>query len=331
MEYFTANYLVRISRTPEELKNILLPRVAKREWDIVAQLAFQIQDKKTEGAGDELLTALIEYSSKSEAEERWNIVSFATRCLEFIVPAPKVRRNITTAVVELYSNIKLHQESLKQVSREFIVENTGDVFENLMSSGTENIKVIAERLEVLLIEQINMGDESSACSALELTLIGLTNVVESNCLTDISWMKVFERITKICSTRIKILLEKYLSLCIVGFYQGIVSFADFIKWHGLTGIFQSYYYPLFGFGLISTAESILIDTTAMIPYSGKQSEQNIIYDLKELGYTSLSSKLPLVTDPYFSSVDLIHIGSLLLNKAEKNWNLMLMPFLEPLY
>ena len=60
LEYFTACSLVRNSKSVEELFNILLPKIANQEWDMVCQLAFKIQDKKTEDAGDELLDSLVD-------------------------------------------------------------------------------------------------------------------------------------------------------------------------------------------------------------------------------------------------------------------------------
>ena len=41
LEYFTADYLVRTHATTDDLLEMLLPRIENREWDIVAQLAFQ--------------------------------------------------------------------------------------------------------------------------------------------------------------------------------------------------------------------------------------------------------------------------------------------------
>jgi len=55
LEYFAAYYLFRTSWTPDDLLKVLIPRIAKREWDVVAQLAFQIQSKEKSGTGDKLL------------------------------------------------------------------------------------------------------------------------------------------------------------------------------------------------------------------------------------------------------------------------------------
>ncbi len=56
LEYFAAWYLVRKHRTTASLITVLAPRIAKREWDVVAQLAFQMMNKNLEDAGDQLLS-----------------------------------------------------------------------------------------------------------------------------------------------------------------------------------------------------------------------------------------------------------------------------------
>ena len=62
LEYFTAAHLVRIYPIPEKLKDILLPKILKREWDVVAQLAIQMQNKNVEGAGDVLLEEIVYFA-----------------------------------------------------------------------------------------------------------------------------------------------------------------------------------------------------------------------------------------------------------------------------
>src|SRR5262249_2324126 len=54
LEYFTAAQLVRTHPRPSDLAPILIPRIERKEWDIVAQLAFQLQNNNIENAGDDL-------------------------------------------------------------------------------------------------------------------------------------------------------------------------------------------------------------------------------------------------------------------------------------
>jgi predicted NACHT family NTPase len=98
LEYFTAAHLVRTHATPELLGAALLPKIAAREWDVVAQLAFQLQNKNVEGAGDSLIASLLENARRRNQEsERPNMLSFAARALEFLVPSPALTREIVSA------------------------------------------------------------------------------------------------------------------------------------------------------------------------------------------------------------------------------------------
>ncbi len=65
LEYFTAAHLIRTHVTPKELGKVLLPKIVKREWDVVSQLAFQLQNKNVEGAGDDLLRLLLKEAAGS--------------------------------------------------------------------------------------------------------------------------------------------------------------------------------------------------------------------------------------------------------------------------
>ena len=100
LEYFTAAYVSRTHSTPSSLLSFLRQRIVKREWDVVAQLAFHIQNKNVEGAGDKLLTSLAEQARKDTGDKGWALLSFAVRCLEFIIPNPKVIQMITFACIE---------------------------------------------------------------------------------------------------------------------------------------------------------------------------------------------------------------------------------------
>jgi len=78
----------------------LQPRIAKEEWDVVAQLAFQIQSKNIEDAADALLLALIQQASVTTGNTHWQFLDFAVRCLEFMIPSPQVTRSLTRACIE---------------------------------------------------------------------------------------------------------------------------------------------------------------------------------------------------------------------------------------
>ena len=145
LEYFTATHLVRICRSPEQLAEVLLPRIAKQEWDVVAQLAIQKQDENIDEAADELLAALVEKASQAEGEERWNLLYFAARCLGFIVPSPKVTQEITTACVELCLAIEIKKINENEFHENYeLIYYDGEI--NAFSESEEIIFILGEAM-----------------------------------------------------------------------------------------------------------------------------------------------------------------------------------------
>jgi predicted NACHT family NTPase len=108
LEYFTAKWLVHDADDVSSLLNELRPHILKEEWDVVAQLAYQIMAKSRERAGDELLISLMENVARMRRSQRSNVLSFCGRALEFMVPSPSVTREITRS---------LWEETLKWLAR----------------------------------------------------------------------------------------------------------------------------------------------------------------------------------------------------------------------
>ena len=169
LEYFTASYLVSIHPTPVGLLDALLQRILRREWDVVSQLAFQIQSKQVHGASDVLLTGLLELKKVSD-DERGNALSFAERTLEFLVPSPTVRRELTRAAMEFWlgETIRTGLHKVTATSEESCVQHVG----NLLVATSENRETITAEIEGFLSGWISSGDpaKASVCSEMALEL-----------------------------------------------------------------------------------------------------------------------------------------------------------------
>jgi predicted NACHT family NTPase len=111
LEYFCAMYLCSLHATPAQLAAALQDRIAKREWDVVAQLAFQIQSRRTQGAADALLGHLLESASAEVPVASWYFLTFAARCLQIVVPSPRIRRSVAIACVEAILDGRTPQDS----------------------------------------------------------------------------------------------------------------------------------------------------------------------------------------------------------------------------
>jgi hypothetical protein len=99
LEYFTAGYLVRRHPTPDALFAVLEPRVTAAEWDVVAQLAIQMQNSNVESAGELLLMHLS--TSGHDRRAKANALSFCARCLQFLVPSIRETKKISVLVTAM--------------------------------------------------------------------------------------------------------------------------------------------------------------------------------------------------------------------------------------
>jgi hypothetical protein len=101
LEYFSADYLARKYRSPAELIDMLVPRISRREWDVVSQLAVQIKTRYVEDAEDEMLGTILKYAKEGTGDIRMNLLLFAARSLEFLVPSPRcVDQVVATSIAE---------------------------------------------------------------------------------------------------------------------------------------------------------------------------------------------------------------------------------------
>ena len=59
LEYFAAAHLAAIHDTPEQLAAALFPRIARQEWEVVAQLAIQIKSASCDRGEERSYAALL--------------------------------------------------------------------------------------------------------------------------------------------------------------------------------------------------------------------------------------------------------------------------------
>ncbi len=132
-----------------------MPRIAKEEWDVVSQLAFQIQNRSIEDAGDELLSLLMEQVNEADEIEKWNLLFFAIRCLEFITASPKVLKSIVNSYIEncmIYGKRVIEeQDNNKKLTKISPIS----IINLLDKSHQENHKIILSSLKNIIIQKLN--------------------------------------------------------------------------------------------------------------------------------------------------------------------------------
>lgn len=260
LEYFTAKYLVSKYITPNDLLEILLPKIENQEWDMICQLAFQIQCKNLEDAADELLTQLIILSDTKALEEQLNIHLFAVKCLKFIVPSPKVTRLITQSSLE--KNLSSELEFIYDDNWGYYFDNYIDDFmgntdlvnilDQLLYSHDENCQVINDSLKAFLENRINHSNNGLEKIILFKLLIYLAFVYGE-------WGKIYQELNMKYQEQFEKIYEDNLDICLVILNKSIdfLPIQCLIEWHGLDSIFVSVAFDSIGEVFNSCAFSII--------------------------------------------------------------------------
>lgn len=248
LEYFAAVYLVRTHETTEELVQTLLPRIRKREWDIVAQLAFQIKSRSSEGAKDKLLSALLVVENDLSNKYTWNLLSFAARCLEFMEPSPKVTRGITTTFVEkcltLNTAVSNKTSKSKGSGKTAYFNLHEEIFRALVSASEQNRETIAASFKESISNCIGTCSHADALTVLEIGL-HLDWPIEVKAEVDERkreakqyWKDVSSAITNKNNERIVEIASSNFALSRDTYELGLYPIEKFINRFGLESLFK---------------------------------------------------------------------------------------------
>ncbi|GHO92302.1 hypothetical protein KSF_023500 [Reticulibacter mediterranei] len=228
LEYFTAWYLVRNHSTPAALLTVLAPRIAKREWDVVSQLAFQILNRNSENAGDKLLSALIKRAGKAKGNAYWNLLSFAIRCLGFMVPAPEVTREIITACMRsVVVEGTLQMENDRESKRRFV---GNDILREVRLIAYENQTIVINAIYRLFMQVLEGKDQIKMCVILEICQSLEQGAPEE-------WGKLVENILDLCSDKLELVLSHSLFLCYYMLWNEKINIDKLIQLHGINSLF----------------------------------------------------------------------------------------------
>ena len=264
LEYFTALYLFRTNPKPSDLLAVLRPRISKREWDVVAQLAFHITGREVEGGGDELMMGLLS-AAESKPSDRLNYLTFAGRCMEFISCSPKVSRNVAIATLATYAEVctKMYEARKARKARPPMLGMPAEqeMLANLLHTGMDNRNTVAETIERVLTEDINKRDPKVAVCAAE-TAITLTLFLhrpfdggQENSEIAEYWHPIHERILQSNSKPLREIFRQNASVASAAQFMRVLSLTDLASWHGIKAVFKS------------TPSTIGIDSWAAVGHS----------------------------------------------------------------
>jgi hypothetical protein len=100
LEYFAAGHLAATCDTPEELARVIAPHVAKREWEVLADLATQIKDRTSDRGAERIITVLLADRRHRSELSRSHILEFLAHALRYLDPPPQTVRDLSRGILE---------------------------------------------------------------------------------------------------------------------------------------------------------------------------------------------------------------------------------------
>ncbi|WGM19861.1 NACHT domain-containing protein [Paenarthrobacter sp. OM7] len=151
MEYFAAFELTRITDGPSEVAKVLLPHIAKQEWDVVGQLAVQISNKHSKNGAARIFEAFLSDKRKRSDVSRDSINGFMWRCLSFMPVGSKLVRRLVDASLESSYNSQL-------ADRSKVGSHTASIF-RVVGVLPDVRSIVADALMEGILRQAVEGDE----------------------------------------------------------------------------------------------------------------------------------------------------------------------------
>ncbi len=235
LEYFTASHLFRTHPTAASLEEVLLPRIIKREWDVVSQLSVQILNRNVEGAGDELLTSFLKQANTKRigSKSRWTLISFISRCLEFIVPSPRVTRDITSVSIrETLDMYAFFVTNKKRRSRNQSLDD--ELIDVLLNTATENLAIVQDELAMIIVETAKSGDKAKSVAAIETGMFLPIYRQRDPKVTHYIPEKTFGDCVDIINT----LRKEFYCICLGSFLRGKTTMSELVEWYGIQRVFM---------------------------------------------------------------------------------------------
>ena len=239
LEYFTAVHLVGTTQTVSELLDLILPRIERGEWELVARMAFQIKARQTFTATEELLTKTISRASALNPTLSGRLLSFAIGTLEALVPpielTNEIAEEVTTAAI---LSVVLANEPLTRIPIMAIGTNE-DVRINL-------IKALVARLGAALIKPGNTS--GSAHSVICSWMKTLLHLASTGQLTrdGAKFFEMLRGLIRANEARCEVLWRSDRRALLTAFVAHGCAAGVMIRYHGFPFLFDEYRVPMNG-------------------------------------------------------------------------------------
>lgn len=102
LEYFAARHIASVCDTPGALFLKLRPRIVRKEWTVVAELAVQITARESYQGAERFFSSLLQDRPHGESD-RVHELLFLVRCLELVEPPPRAVRDLARGVMDHFT------------------------------------------------------------------------------------------------------------------------------------------------------------------------------------------------------------------------------------
>ncbi|HVT00512.1 MAG TPA: NACHT domain-containing protein [Solirubrobacterales bacterium] len=232
LEYFAADHLVATAETTAELSERLAPRITKREWWVVAQVAYQLKSKSTLMASDQLLNDIIRRSNEAEVLERGHLLLFGIECLAFLVPSPAVVRVLTR-----HATMFLISVVARGGGRDLDVGVAmSGIGYGLAKAGAETQRAVAATTIDVILEAIRSPDPAAVAASLCLSELGRgATTPESIAL----WQETISAAKSETRSERRALSVSSAALASSLAYDGDLNIKELVDAHGLRALFET--------------------------------------------------------------------------------------------
>jgi hypothetical protein len=294
LEYFSASQLVRLNPGAEPLFNTLQNRLCTREWDTVAQLAVQILGRSVEDGADDFLSLTVSSGLAAAPKAKANLMSFAARALQFIVPRPEVLRAIVTASIQLLTDADVDQHGYDR--RRIGLRPSAQAATNLLAVAPElreDVGRLARDAITTMLEE-NWRQEQLLAYAFAPWML-VDSAFEEGIRVDVKYMMDWAmENSRHLSPIITRAASKYYWLDLMRASQGYISVEEVLRRHGPKALYE---YNVAGYGPYPPVAYELLTSAA-----GRRNlwmvtdwHSNTVKDL----ITGLRDLLPAMKTPWF--------------------------------
>lgn len=253
LEYFAAAHLVRTAKSPQELVRIILPRIARAEWDMVAQMAVHQYSRDHDDAYGHIIGRFASELEKPRARLRRksNIASFVARCLAHVTGS----RDRTQEVVEQVFAVFLLLNACTDVQRELWkhYEAFNGLVRPLVGVAPENRLAVVKAMSAIYHKVAPAEQEMLA--GLILYLVESELPGGSNWLLD-HW-KVDDQLLSPVWSRAAQLPDEREWAGAMALLQGSRSVAETVRHFGVRTLFTGHWVPGLGLGYSPIADTVL--------------------------------------------------------------------------